>query len=148
MKSIALGSDPSAAGLMEVLKKHLTKLGYAWEDYGSNDPIYANVAIQVAEAVASGKHDRGILVCGTGVGVCIATNKVPGAYAATCNDPYSAERSIKSNNANIMTMGAQVIGIELAKTLVSVWLKAEYEPGGRSEPKIQRIYDYSEMHQK
>ena len=76
MKSIALGSDPNAAGLKEVLKKHLTELGYAWDDYGSDDAIYANVAIDVAEAVASGKHNRGILMCGTGIGVCIAANKV------------------------------------------------------------------------
>lgn len=142
MKSIALGSDPNAAGLKEVLKKHLTKLGYAWDDYGSDDTIYANVAIDLAEAVASGKHNRGILMCGTGIGVCIAANKVPGARAALCSDPYSTERSIKSNNANIMTLGSQVTGSELAKSLVTIWLGSEYEPGGRSEPKIQRIDQY------
>ena len=142
MKSIALGSDPNAAGLKEVLKKHLTELGYAWDDYGSDDAIYANVAIDVAEAVASGKHNRGILMCGTGIGVCIAANKVPGARAALCSDPYSTERSIKSNNANIMTLGSQVTGSELAKSLVTIWLRSEYEPGGRSEPKIQRIDQY------
>ncbi|MBC8393485.1 MAG: RpiB/LacA/LacB family sugar-phosphate isomerase [Deltaproteobacteria bacterium] len=142
MKSIALGSDPNAAGLKEVLKKHLTELGYAWDDYGSDDAIYANVAIGVAEAVASGKHNRGILMCGTGIGVCIAANKVPGARAALCSDPYSTERSIKSNNANIMTLGSQVTGSELAKSLVTIWLRSEYEPGGRSKPKIQRIDQY------
>lgn len=142
MKSIALGSDPNAVGLKEVLKKHLTELGYAWDDYGSDDAIYANVAIDVAEAVASGKHNRGILMCGTGIGVCIAANKVPGARAALCSDPYSTERSIKSNNANIMTLGSQVTGSELAKSLVTIWLRSEYEPGGRSEPKIQRIDQY------
>jgi ribose 5-phosphate isomerase B len=143
MKKIAIGCDPNAAEMKEALIGHLAELGYETEDFGSKDPIYANVAIQVAEAVASGKHDRGILVCGTGIGVCIAANKVPGAYAATCNDAYSTERSIKSNNVNIMTLGAQVLGVELAKTLVSIWMKAEYEPGGRSQPKIQRIYDYA-----
>jgi ribose 5-phosphate isomerase B len=142
MKSIALGSDPNAAGLKEVLKKHLNELGYAWDDYGSDDAIYANVAIDVAEAVASGKNNRGILMCGTGIGVCIAANKVPGARAALCSDPYSTERSIKSNNANIMTLGSQVTGPELAKFLVTVWLRSEYEPGGRSDPKIQRIDQY------
>ena len=142
MKSIALGSDPNAAGLKEVLKKHLTELGYAWDDYGSDDAIYANVAIDVAEAVASGKHIRGILMCGTGIGVCIAANKVPGARVALCSDPYSTERSIKSNNANIMTLGSQVTGSELAKSLVTIWLRSEYEPGGRSEPKIKRIDQY------
>jgi ribose 5-phosphate isomerase B len=148
MKKVAIGCDPNASELKEAVKKHLTDLGYEWEDFGSDDPIYANVAIQVAEAVASGKHDRGILICGTGIGVCIAANKVPGAYAALCSDPYSTERSRKSNNANIMTLGAQVMGVELAKTLVTLWMKSEYTPGGRSEPKVQRIREYAREHQK
>jgi ribose 5-phosphate isomerase B len=146
MKKIAIGSDPNASALKEVIKKHLMDLGCEFEDYGSDDPIYANVAIKVAEAVAAGNHDRGILICGTGIGMCIAANKVPGAYAALCSDPYSTERSRKSNNANIMTMGAQVIGPELAKSLVSIWINSEYTPGGRSEPKINRIYEYADKH--
>ncbi|MBU4426966.1 MAG: RpiB/LacA/LacB family sugar-phosphate isomerase [Proteobacteria bacterium] len=148
MKKIAVGCDPSAVDLKEVVKRHLSDLGYEWEDYGRDDPIYANVAIAVAEAVASGKHDRGILICGTGIGMCITANKAPGAYAALCADPYSTERSRKSNNANIMTLGSQVLGVELAKTLVTIWMNSEYVPGGRSEPKIQRIYEYTEAHQK
>lgn len=142
MKTIALGSDPNASGLKETLKKHLTDLGYTWEDYGSEDPIYANVAIDLAVAVASGKHDRGIMMCGTGIGMCIAANKVQGVRAALCSDSYSTERSIKSNNANIMTLGSLVTGSELAKTLVTIWLQSEYEPMGRSEPKIARIDTY------
>lgn len=125
-------------------KKHLSELGYEYEDYGSDDLIYANVAIKVAEAVAAGKSERGILICGTGIGVCIAANKVPGAYAALCSDAYSTERAIKSNNANIMTFGSQVTGVELAKKLVEIWMSAEYTPGGKLEPKIQRIYEYAE----
>ncbi len=146
MKKIAIGCDPNAADLKKALIRHLSDSGYDLQDYGSEDPIYANVAIAVAEAVAAGRHERGILLCGTGIGVSIAANKVPGAYAANCSDPYSTERSIKSNNANILTLGAQVIGVELAKTLVTIWLNARYEPGGRSEPKIQRIYDYARSH--
>ena len=148
MKKIAIGCDPNASDLKEVIKAHLSELGYEWEDYGSDDPIYANVAIKVAEAVAGGKHERGILLCGTGIGMSIAANKVPGAYAALCADPYSTERSRKSNNANIMTLGSQVIGPELAKSLVAIWMASEYTPGGRSEPKVQRICDYAEAHQK
>jgi len=148
MKKIAIGCDPNAAGLKMAIIKHLAELGYECEDYGSDDPIYANVAIGVAEAVAAGKHDRGILMCGTGIGVSIAANKVPGAYAALCSDAYSTERSIKSNNVNIMTLGEQVTGVELAKSLVSIWINSEYTPGGRSEPKIQRICDYAREHQK
>ena len=143
MKKIAIGCDPNAAGLKEVVKQHLTDLGYEYEDYGSEDPIYANVAIKVAEQVAAGVHERGILICGTGIGMCITANKVSGIYAALCADAYSTERSIKSNNANIMTLGSQVTGSELAKSLVKIWMESEYVPGGRSQPKIQRIYDYA-----
>jgi len=148
MKKKAIGCDPNAAALKNAIIKHLAELGYECEDYGSDDPIYANVAIAVAEAVAGGKHDRGILMCGTGIGVSIAANKVPGAYAALCSDAYSTERSIKSNNVNIMTLGEQVSGVELAKSLVSIWMNSEYTPGGRSEPKIQRICDYAREHEK
>jgi ribose 5-phosphate isomerase B len=143
MKKIAIGCDPNAAGLKEVVKQHLTDLGYEYEDYGSDDPIYANVGIKVAEQVASGVHERGVLICGTGIGMCIAANKVSGVYAALCADAYSTERSVKSNNANIMTLGSQVTGSELAKSLVKIWMESEYVPGGRSQPKIQRIYDYA-----
>jgi ribose 5-phosphate isomerase B len=143
MKKIAIGCDPNASGLKEVVKQQLTDLGYEYEDYGSDDPIYANVAIKVAEQVAAGVHERGILICGTGIGMGITANKVNGAYAALCADAYSTERSIKSNNANIMTLGSQVTGPELAKSLLKIWMESEYVPGGRSEPKIQRIYDYA-----
>jgi len=148
MKKIAIGCDPNADALKKAIIKHLAELGYECEDYGSEDPIYANVAIDVAEAVAAGKHDRGILMCGTGIGVSIAANKVPGAYAALCSDAYSTERSIKSNNVTIMTLGEQVTGVELAKSLVTIWMNSEYTPGGRSEPKIQRICDYAREHEK
>ena len=97
----------------------------------------------MAEQVAAGVHERCILFCGTGIGMCITANKVPGVYAALCADAYSTERSIKSNNANIMTLGSQVTGSELAKSLVKIWMESEYVPGGRSQPKIQRIYDYA-----
>jgi len=147
MKKVAIGCDPNAVEMKESVKEQLQELGYKYEDYGSDDSIYANVAFTVAEAVAKGTHDRGILICGTGIGMCIAANKVPGAYAALCADSYSTERSRKSNNANIMTMGAQTIGPQLAKTLVRVWMESEYTPGGRSEPKIQRIYEYANEHQ-
>jgi ribose 5-phosphate isomerase B len=128
------------------ITKLITEMGFSVTDFGSEDPIYANVAIDVAEAVAKGKFDRGILLCGTGIGVCMAANKVKGAYAALCSDIYSTERSILSNNSNIMTMGEQVTGISLAKKMVETWLELEYIPGGRSEVKIQRISDYAASH--
>ncbi len=148
MKKVAVGCDPNASWFKDIIIKHLEDLGFEAEDYGSEDPIYANVAFEVAQAVAAGKHDRGILLCGTGIGVCIAANKVPGAYAALCSDSYSTERSRKSNNANIMTMGSQVTGPQLAKTLVTIWMNSEYTPGGRSEPKVLRIVEYAKEHQK
>lgn len=148
MKKVAIGCDPNAAELKELIKKYLEDLGHSWEDFGSDDPVYANVAFDVAEAVAAGKFERGILVCGTGIGMSIAANKVPGVSAALCSDVYSTERSVKSNNCSIMTVGAFTTGKELAKALVKTWMEAEYTPGGRSEPKIQRICDYDKDHNK
>jgi ribose 5-phosphate isomerase B len=145
MKKVAIGCDPNAVELKETIKRELKELGQDCEDYGSEDPVYANVAIRVAEAVAAGKHDRGILLCGTGIGMSIAANKVPGAYAALVADAYSAERARKSNNANIMTIGAFTTGVELAKVLVRTWMEAEYTPGGKSEPKVQRIVSYEKQ---
>lgn len=144
MKSIALGCDPNAAELKEMIKSQLAELGYGYEDYGSDDVIYANVAIKVAEDVAAGRHYRGILICGTGIGVCIAANKVEGARAALCSDAYSTERSIKSNNANIMTLGSLVTGTELARYLVKIWLECEFDESSRSAPKVQRIIEYDQ----
>jgi ribose 5-phosphate isomerase B len=142
---VAIGCDPNAKELKEVIKKQLKELGHECEDFGSEDPVYANVAIRVGESVAAGKHDRGILVCGTGIGMSIAANKVPGAYAALVSDAYSAERARKSNNANIMTMGAFTTGVEHAKVLVRIWMESEYSPGGKSEPKVQRIVAYDKQ---
>ena len=142
MKKVAIGCDPNAKDLKEAIKRELKELGHQCEDFGSEDTVYANVAFKVAEAVAAGRFDRGILVCGTGIGMSIAANKVPGAYAALVSDAYSAERAQKSNNANIMTLGAFTTGLEHAKVLVRIWMESEYTPGGKSEPKVQRIVAY------
>ena len=139
---IAVGCDPNAENFKKELITYIQKLGHEVEDFGSTDPIYANVAISVGEAVASKQYDRGILICGTGIGVCIAANKVKGAYAALVNNVYQAQRAELSNHANIMTMGAQVIGIELGKCLVKEYLGRTFDPNSRSVPKIKRIYDY------
>ena len=142
MKTVAIGCDPNASDLKKIVKRHLASLGHRVKDYGSDDPIYANVAFALAKAVAAGRHDRGILICGTGIGMSIAANKVPGAFAALVADAYSAERSRRSNDANIMTLGSQVVGPELAKTLVTIWLSADFDKGSRSEPKVRRIREY------
>jgi ribose 5-phosphate isomerase B len=143
-KTIAIGCDPNAAELKNTLIEYLTGMGYVLIDYGSDDPVYANVAFRVAEAVAEGRQAGGILLCGTGIGMSIAANKVHGAYAALCADIYSAERARKSNNANIITMGAQTISVELAKQMAKIWLEAEYDPQSRSQPKVQRIVAYDQ----
>ena len=141
-KSIAVGADDAAFELKAKIVEHLKSRGIEVEDYGVDKPdpaiLYPDVALTVAEAVAAGKHDRGILMCGTGIGVAITANKVPGIRAAVCHDSYSAERSRKSNDCQIMTMGGRVVGEELAKSLVDIWLTSEYQ-GGRSAPKVERM---------
>jgi ribose 5-phosphate isomerase B len=99
---------------------------------------YPDVALAVARAVARGEHDRALLVCGTGIGMSIAANKVPGVFAAVAHDPYSAARARMSNNAQVVTMGARVIAPELAKTVLRVWLDSEFAGGG-SARKVDKI---------
>ena len=143
---IAIGSDPNATEFKNAMIPLIKSLGHECDDFGSEDPVYANVAIDVAEDVAAGKHDRGILICGTGIGVCIAANKVKGAYAAPVNNIYQAQRAQLSNNANIITMGAQVTGIELGKCFVEAYLGVNYEETARSAPKVARITEYEKEH--
>ena len=139
---IAFGCDPNATEFKLQLMDYVKGLGHEVSDFGSDDPIYANTAIEVAQAVAGGKYDRGIVVCGTGIGVSIAANKVKGAYAACIHDVYQAQRAELSNHANIITMGSQVIGIQLAKELVKEYLSVEWDPNCRSVDKVQRIIDF------
>jgi ribose 5-phosphate isomerase B len=139
---IAVGADPNAFDFKDQIIPYIKNLGHEVLDYGRDDAIYANVAIAVATDVAEGKADRGILVCGTGIGMSIAANKVQGAYAALVTDIYQAERAQLSNAANIITMGAQVTGIELAKCLVKEYLANTYEQNSRSAPKVARIVEY------
>jgi ribose 5-phosphate isomerase B len=139
-KTIAIGGDEASYELKKVISAHLTDLGYTVEDFGvyNRDPIlYPDVALAVAEEIAAGKFERGILICGTGIGVCITANKVPGIRAAVCHDSYSAQRARKSNDCQIMTLGARVVGNDLAKNLVDIWLDSEFED--RSAPKVNRI---------
>jgi ribose 5-phosphate isomerase B len=139
---IAFGCDPNAADFKKELVSFAKTLGHECVDYGSDDPIYANVAISVAKDVAAGRCERGILLCGTGIGVSIAANKVKGAYAANVSNIYQAQRAQLSNNANILAMGSQVIGIELAKCLLKEYLSHAYDPKSRSGPKVDRIASY------
>ncbi len=148
---IAIGCDEAAYQLKVALIEHLNKReDIELKDFGANAGeviLYPDVAKAVAEAVAAGEFERGILVCGTGIGMSITANKVPGIRAAVCHDPFSAERSRKSNNAQIMCMGERVIGVELAKYLLDVWLKCDFSGGG-STPKVNRIDEIDAMYHK
>ncbi|SRR5690554_1084318 len=139
---VAIGCDPNATEFKKELIPFIESLGHECVDYGSDDPIYANTAIKLATDVVNKVCERGILICGTGIGVTIAANKVEGAYAALVTNIYQAQRAQLSNNANILTLGAQVTGIELAKCLVKEYLGLNFDPNSRSAPKIQRIIEY------
>ena len=145
---VVLGSDHFGYPLKENLKSYLQKLGHEPVDLGCDSPDeavdYPDVAVAVAEKVAQGEFERGILVCGTGIGMAIVANKIPGVRAACCHDPYSAERARKSNDAQILTMGAQIIGPELGRYLLDIWLSSEFG-GGRSAHKVEKIKQLDEQ---
>lgn len=138
---IIVGADHFGLPLKQGIVQYLSSLGYEVEDIGVQEetPVdYPDIAATLAEMVAQQQYDRGILVCGTGAGMAIAANKVPGIRAVSVQDPYTAERARASNNAQIITFGSQIIGIEVAKKLLDIWLKSEFQ-GGRSAPKVQKI---------
>jgi ribose 5-phosphate isomerase B len=114
----------------------------------TEEPVdYPDIGLSVAEAVGCGEYELGILVCGTGAGMAIVANKVPGVRAVCINDPYTAERARASNNAQIVTIGSQVVGPEVAKKLVDVWLESEFQ-GGRSAPKVAKINQLDEKYRR
>ena len=105
---------------------------------GQKEADYPEIGHNLAKKIQGGEFDRGILICGTGLGMSIIANKVEGVYAGVCHDTYSAERLQKSNNAQVLTMGARVVGPELAKSIVDTWLESEFAGGG-SQPKVDQI---------
>jgi ribose 5-phosphate isomerase B len=137
MTLIGIGSDNAGASLRHLVAGHLREQGYEIADAGVDDESrsYPSVAFEVAEHVAGGRYQRAILICGTGIGVSIAANKVPGVYAALCHDTYSAERARKSNSAQVLALGARVVGPQLALSIVDAWLASEFE-GGPSAAKV------------
>ncbi|ROR99163.1 RpiB/LacA/LacB family sugar-phosphate isomerase [Raoultella terrigena] len=146
MLKVAIGADDAATGLKNLVKEHLQQRDIEVVDFShdvaGNEQMYPDIAFNLASAIRQGTFERGLLFCGTGIGMAIVANKVPGIRAAQCHDVYSADRARKSNNAQIMTLGARVVGSELALMLVDTWLAAEFE-AGRSGPKVRRI-DYYE----
>ncbi|MDX3976300.1 RpiB/LacA/LacB family sugar-phosphate isomerase [Shinella sp.] len=139
---LAIAGDSAGEGLAKVLADHLKDRHDVHEvsrtDAGL-DAFYASLSDRVASAVIAGEYDRAILVCGTGIGVCISANKVPGIRAALTHDTYSAERAALSNNAQIITMGARVIGTELAKAIADAYLAQTFDENGRSAGNVQAI---------
>jgi len=141
---IAIGCDEAAFRLKVDLIKHLKEKGFEVVDYGADEGetvLYPDVAVAVAKAVAKGDFERAVLVCGTGIGMSITANKVPGVRAAVCHDPFSAQRARKSNDAQIICFGERVIGAELAKNLLDIWLDSEFSGGGSTQ-KVNRINEY------
>lgn len=139
---IAIAGDSAGEALAKLLAEYLSAkydVSEISQTSDGPDAFYANISDRVASAVATGDYDRAILVCGTGIGVCIAANKVPGIRAALTHDTYSAERAALSNNAQIITMGARVIGAELAKSIAEAFLRESFDVNGRSASNVAAI---------
>lgn len=138
---VAIGCDDAAFELKQALKAQLLADGYEVEDFGIYEMrpvLYPDIAVEVCRSIIAGGNERGILLCGTGIGMAITANKVRGIRAAQCHDTYSAERASKSNDAQIITMGARVIGPELAKAIARTFLESTFQAGS-SAPKVKRI---------
>jgi ribose 5-phosphate isomerase B len=138
---VALACDHGGFKLKGYIAGFFRESGIEYSDLGtySEDPVdYPDIALKVAEAVQKGDFDRGVLCCGTGIGVAIVANKVPGIRAAQCHDTFSARAAREHNDANILTMGERVIGCGLARDIVKVWLEAEFQ-GGRHATRVNKI---------
>lgn len=140
---LALASDHTALDLKHEIMNLLTELGHTYQDFGAFDtqrvdyPLFAE---QAARAVVSGRCERGIIFCGTGVGMSIAANKIDGIRCVNCSEPYSAKLSRQHNDTNMLSLGARVVGAELAKMIAAIWLETEYE-GGRHQGRVDLIAD-------
>ncbi|MBU9736649.1 ribose 5-phosphate isomerase B [Diplocloster agilis] len=138
---IALASDHVGIELKRSIMEYLDEKGYAYVDYGTYDTVrcnYPEYALKAANAVANQECDRGILCCGTGVGISIAANKVKGIRCVVCSDPYSALLSRQHNDSNMLAMGSRVVGKDLALMILECWLNGEYE-GGRHAVRVREI---------
>ena len=140
---IVLANDHSAVDMKKEILAHLEEKGYQVIDIGTNSPESCDYPVfgeRAGEMVASGEVDLGILICGTGVGISLAANKVKGVRACVCSEPYSAKLSRMHNDTNILAFGARVVGTELAKMIVDEWLAAEFE-GGRHIRRVDMIME-------
>lgn len=138
---IAVASDHVGIEMKTEIAELLRGFGHEVVDFGAHDPNRADYPAYgqaAANAVASGRCDRGVIICGTGIGISIAANKVPGIRCVVCSEPYSAVLSRNHNDTNMLSMGARVVGIELAKMIVTQWMEAPYE-GGRHQRRVNQI---------
>jgi ribose 5-phosphate isomerase B len=145
---IALGADHAGWELKEEIKAWLLDRNVELLDFGTHspDPVdYPDYAAQVAEAVVAGKAERGVLVCGTGIGMAMAANKVPGVRAAFCPDLFTARMSREHNDANVLTLGGRLMGRELALEIVEMWLRAEFQ-GGRHARRVGKLSEIEQRH--
>lgn len=143
---IAIGNDHVAVDLKNIIAQHLREKGYEVVNYGTDSKErfdYPISGYKVGKAVASGECDLGVLICGTGVGISLAANKVKGVRACVCSEPYSAKLSREHNNTNIIAFGARVVGPELAKMIVDEWLDAKFQ-GGRHQRRVDMISEIEE----
>jgi ribose 5-phosphate isomerase B len=150
--TIVIGCDNAAVSMKNMLIQFLETKGVTVENMGCDSPDdpanYPSVAKRVCESIIASKYSkRGILVCGTGIGMCMTANKFKGIRAAVCHDNYSAERSILSNNGNVLCMGERVIGHELAKKIAGEWITLSFKDGP-STPKVQEIIDIEKTNMK
>lgn len=146
---IAIGSDHAGFRLKEVIKNYLITLNYSVEDFGTHSEErvdYPDFAFPVALNVVNGNFEVGILICGTGIGMSITANKVKGIRASLCNDLYTAHVAKEHNNANVLCMGGRVVGEEVAKEIVRVWLGSKFE-GGRHSERLLKIKEYEDGRQ-
>ena len=145
---IGVGNDHAAVELREIIIKYLKNADHEVFEFGAKEGEKCDYPVpgrDVAEAIAAGKLDKGVLICGTGIGISLAANKVPGIRAAVCSEPYSAKMAALHNNAQIIAFGARVVGSEMAKMIVDTFLSTEYE-GGRHQNRLDIITEIEEKY--
>ena len=138
---VAIGSDHGGFRLKQEIIELLKEQGYEYHDFGTytTDSVdYPDFALKVANGVRSGEYQRGILICGTGIGISIAANKVPGIICALCHDTFSARATREHNNSNVLALGERVIGPGLARDVVKIWLETEFA-GGRHQTRVEKL---------
>jgi ribose 5-phosphate isomerase B len=148
---VGFGCDHTAIDLKKEIMEHLTAKGYECVDYGAYDASvrvdYPDQGLKVAEAIKAGEVEKGVLICGTGIGISLAANKVPGIRAAVCSEPYSAKLTAEHNACQIIAFGARVVGNEMAKMIVDSFFDAEFQ-GGRHAERVQKICDIEAKYNK